>query len=181
MRSILCTFRSELKEIIQRQMRASIQSVQSELDETTTCREVTETVPEPGMMQSKEKHQEIPKEETAVMPVGEPRKRRRVCNLAAERRQKRKERTQGNCGSRRKSAATCRKVSHCAKVAWRKRNLFRNVQTQRKCGPWKELGTGNRLTHRAEVGRSKEHGLQRQVKDNSAPRTLTERTSRMSR
>jgi hypothetical protein len=37
MRSILRTFRSELKETIQRQMRATIQSIWSELDETTTC------------------------------------------------------------------------------------------------------------------------------------------------
>jgi hypothetical protein len=33
MRSILCTFRSVMKETIQRQMRAAIQSVRSELDE----------------------------------------------------------------------------------------------------------------------------------------------------
>jgi hypothetical protein len=88
MRSTLCTFRSELKETIQRQMRAAIQSVRSELDETTTCQKATETEPDPGMMQSKEGHQENLKEETAVMPVGEPRKQRRVCNLAAERRQR---------------------------------------------------------------------------------------------
>jgi hypothetical protein len=63
------------------------------------------------MMQSKGEHQEITKGEAAVMPVGEPRKRRRVCNLAAERRQKRKERTRGYRGSRRKSAAACKRVS----------------------------------------------------------------------
>jgi hypothetical protein len=55
-------------------------------EETTTCQEVTETEPDSRMMQSIEEHQEIPKEESAVMPVGEPRKRRRVCSLAAERR-----------------------------------------------------------------------------------------------
>jgi hypothetical protein len=57
------------------------------------------------MMQSTEEHQEIPKEEAAVMPVGEPRKQHRICNLAAECRQKRKERTRGKTGSRRKLAA----------------------------------------------------------------------------
>jgi hypothetical protein len=36
------------------------------------------------MMQSKEEYQEIPKEDAAVMLVGEPRKRCRVCNLTAE-------------------------------------------------------------------------------------------------
>jgi hypothetical protein len=65
--------------------------------------------PDPGMMQSTEEHQEIPKGEAAVMPVGEPRKRRRVQSLATERRQKRKERTRGNRGSRRKLAAACRR------------------------------------------------------------------------
>jgi hypothetical protein len=47
------------------------------------------------MMQSVEEHQEIPKGEAAVMPVGGLRKRRRVRKLASERRQKPKERTQG--------------------------------------------------------------------------------------
>jgi hypothetical protein len=76
-------------------------------------------------MQSTEEHQEIPKGEAAVMPVGEPRKRRRIRNLAAERRQKRKERTRENRGYRRKSAVACRKVSRRAKVAWHKRNIAR--------------------------------------------------------
>jgi hypothetical protein len=83
------------------------------------------TEPNTGMMQSTEEHQEIPKGEATVMPVGEPRKRRRIRNLAAEHRQKRKERTRENRGSRRKSAAACRKVSRHAKVAWRKRNIAR--------------------------------------------------------
>jgi hypothetical protein len=85
------------------------------------------------MMQSIEEHQENPKGEAAVMPVGGPRKRRKVRNLAAERRQKRKERTRGYIGSRRKLAAACRKVSRRAKVARRKRNLFRKIRTLEKC------------------------------------------------
>jgi hypothetical protein len=76
------------------------------------------TEPDPGMMQSTEKHQEIPKGEAAVMPVRAPRKRRKVRNLAAVRRQKQKVKTRGKSGSRRKSAAACRKVSRHAKVAW---------------------------------------------------------------
>jgi nitrate/nitrite-specific signal transduction histidine kinase len=42
LRSIIRTFRPELKETIQREMRAAIQSVQSELDETTACNEATD-------------------------------------------------------------------------------------------------------------------------------------------
>jgi DNA gyrase/topoisomerase IV subunit A len=56
------------------------------LEKTKENTEKTE--PDPGMMQSTEEHQEIPREEAAVLPVGEPRKRRRVCNLSAERRQR---------------------------------------------------------------------------------------------
>jgi hypothetical protein len=110
------------------------------------------TEPDPGMMQSTEEHQDIPKGEAAVMPVGEPKKRRWVCNLAAERRQKMKKRTRGSRGSRRKSSAACRKVSCRAKVARRKMNLFMNVQTQRNCGPRKRVTvTGRKTTRRATV------------------------------
>jgi hypothetical protein len=119
--------------------------------ETTASNEATETKLDPRMMRSIEELQNILKGEAAVMSVGEPRKRRRVCYLAAQRRQKRKERTRGNRGSRRKLAATCRKVSRLAKVAWRKRNLFRNVQTQKKnCRPRRRLAiTGRKPTSRA--------------------------------
>jgi hypothetical protein len=71
----------------------------------------------PEETESVMEHQEILKEDAAVMPVREPRKRRRAQNLGVECRQKRKERTWGNRGPRRKSAAACRKVSRCAKVA----------------------------------------------------------------
>jgi hypothetical protein len=113
MRSIICTFRSELKETIQRKMRSILDAWLTDLKvgrkETTACQEATEIEPGPGMMQSVEELQEIRKEDAAVTPVEGPRKRRRVCNLAAKRRQKMRERTRGNSGSR-------RKVSRRAKV-----------------------------------------------------------------
>jgi hypothetical protein len=56
--------------------------------ERTSCHEATETEPDPGMMQSIDEHQEMTKEDAAVMPVGEPRKWRRVRNLAAQRARK---------------------------------------------------------------------------------------------
>jgi hypothetical protein len=41
-------------------------------------------------------------------------------------------------------------------MAWRKRNLFRNIRTQGDCGPWKELAAARReMTHRANVARRK--------------------------
>jgi hypothetical protein len=95
--------------------------------ETTAYKEVTETKLDPGLMQSIEAHQDIHKGEVAVMPVEESMKRRRVCNLAAERPQKRKERTRRNRGSRRKLAAAYRKVPRRAKVEWRKRKLVKRI------------------------------------------------------
>jgi hypothetical protein len=63
-----------------------------------------------------------------------------------------RERTQRYCESRRKLAAACRNVSHRTKVAWRKRNLFRNVQTQRNCGLQKRRTvTGSKRTCWATV------------------------------
>jgi hypothetical protein len=112
--------------------------------ETTACNEGTETKLNPGLMQFREEHQDILKGEATVMLVGEPRKRRRVCNLATECRQKRNESTQGNCGSRRKSSAACRKVSPHAKVAWHKRNIMKKISTLEKCG-WRKEFTDARI------------------------------------
>jgi hypothetical protein len=67
-------------------MKAVIQPILSELNETTACNEAMETEPNPGMVQSIVGHLEIPKEDAAVMPVEGMRKRRRIRNLAAERR-----------------------------------------------------------------------------------------------
>jgi hypothetical protein len=76
---------------------------------------------DPEMMQSAEEHQEIPTADVAIMPVEEPRQRRRVRKLAAKRRQKPKERTRRNCGSRQKKlAADGIRTTHPAKVAWRR-------------------------------------------------------------
>jgi hypothetical protein len=130
----------------------AVHSLRTCRSETAASQEDMETEPDQGTMQSTEEHQEIPKGEAAAMPVGEPRKRRRVRNLAAERRQKRKERTRGNRGSRRKSAAACRKVSRRAKVAWHKRNLVRRIETRTNYGPRKRLTvTGRKTTSRATV------------------------------
>jgi hypothetical protein len=70
----------------------------------------------PEEMETVTEHQEIHKKDATLMPVGEPRKWRRVCNLAVERSQKMKERTRGKSRFKRKLAATCRKVSRHAKV-----------------------------------------------------------------
>jgi hypothetical protein len=124
------------------------QNLHKELTEANT----EKTEPHPGMMQSTEEHQQIPKGEAAVMPVGEARKRRRAHNLAAGHHRKRKERTGGNREFMRKSAAACKKVSRRAKVACRKRNLVRIIGTQINYGPRKRLTvTGRKTTSRATV------------------------------
>jgi hypothetical protein len=96
MRFTICAFLSEMEEPIQREMRALIQPARSELDETTAWNKATETEPDPRMMQPIE---------AEVVLVVRTRKRDTFSNLAAERRQKRNERTRYYRGSRRKSAA----------------------------------------------------------------------------
>jgi hypothetical protein len=144
MREGIKSGQAEMKPILD----AWLMDVKDGRKETTACQEATETEPNPGMLQSIEGHQEIPKGEAAGMPVVGPRKRRRVRNLAAERRQKRKERTRGYSGSRRKLAAACRKVSRRAKVAWRKRNIIRKIRTLEKCGRRKEFAAAGIRTTR---------------------------------
>jgi hypothetical protein len=85
------------------------------------------------MLLSIEEHQENPKEDAAVMPVGGPRKRLRVCNLTSERRQRMRERTRGNSGFRRKTAAVCRKVPAVQKWHGEKET------SSEKFRPWKSV------------------------------------------
>jgi hypothetical protein len=82
------------------------------------------------MMQSVVEHQDVPNKDVTVMPVGEPRKRRRGRKSNAGRRGESKKLNRGNCGSRKKLAAAWRKVSCHATVAWRKRNLTRRSETR---------------------------------------------------
>jgi hypothetical protein len=89
--------------------------------------------PNPGTMQSVEEHQENPKEDAAVMPVGGLRKRRRDPNLAAGHRQKPKGRIRSSCESRRRWSAASRKMTHRVTVAWCKSNVFRKIGTQKNC------------------------------------------------
>jgi hypothetical protein len=73
--------------------------------------------PYPGMIQSIGDHQEVPKEEAAIMLVGGLRKRRRDWNLAARRHQKPKVRIQASCESRKRLTIAYRKMTRHARVA----------------------------------------------------------------
>jgi hypothetical protein len=108
--------------------------IKGEQNETTACMEMKDKIEEnPEMMQSVEEHHDAPSEDVAVMPVKGLRKRRRGRKSTAGRREQ-KELTRGNCGSREKLAAACRKVPRHAAVVWRKRKLFRKSETRGFCG-----------------------------------------------
>jgi hypothetical protein len=99
-------------------------------------------------------------------------KRHRGQHLAAGRRGELKELTRGDCGSQRKLAAACRKVSRRAAVARSKRNVFRKIRTQGNCGPWKELATaGRRMTHSTKVARARGHYRKRYDQNNVVQET----------
>jgi hypothetical protein len=65
-------------------------------------------------------HEEFRTEDGAVKSSGTMKKRRRGRHLAAGRPGEPKQLTRGICGSRRKLAAACRKMTHSAEVARRR-------------------------------------------------------------
>jgi hypothetical protein len=81
------------------------------------------TAPNSGMMHSTAEHQEACNEDAIVKPVEGWKKQHRGRNQAAGQRGELKELTQGDCGSQRELAATCRKVFHHARMAWYKGNF----------------------------------------------------------
>jgi hypothetical protein len=92
-------------------------------------------------------------------------KRHRDRHLAAGRRGEPKEVTRGECGSRRKLAAACFKLSRRAALARRKGNMFGKFRTWGNWGSRSKLAAaGIRMTHSTQVARHREHGLQRQGK-----------------
>jgi hypothetical protein len=112
----------------------AIHSIKDDQNETNAYNEATEKIEQdPGMMQSMEEHQDVPIEEVAVTPVKGPKKRHRGRKSNPGRGEPKKL-NRGNCGSWKKLAAACRKVSRHATVAWRKRKLLRKSETRGFCG-----------------------------------------------
>jgi hypothetical protein len=112
--------------------------------EMTVCHELTETdtekiQPNPRIMQSVAEHQEVLKEDAVMKTVEGWKQQHRGQKLAAGRRGGPKELTRGDCGSQRKLAAACRKVSRHATVAWRKRRIFRKILKRGNCGLCQEM------------------------------------------
>jgi glucosamine 6-phosphate synthetase-like amidotransferase/phosphosugar isomerase protein len=91
--------------------------------ETIVCHESTETDAEkiqydPRMVQSVAEHQEVLKKNAEMKAVKGRKKLHWGTKQSAGRRGEPKVLTQGDCGSQRKLATACRKVSLRATVAW---------------------------------------------------------------
>jgi hypothetical protein len=129
-RSIVGTFQEKMNACVARRRddQKDTMSFQETTEAHLECEEQTSVSTE-----SEEKHQEAAKEDV-VKPVKGRKKWHRGRKPAAWRRREPKELTRSDSGSGKKLAAACRKVSSCATVAWRKRNLLRKIGTQGKYG-----------------------------------------------
>jgi hypothetical protein len=108
----------------QDKMEAIGRSIWSERDGEIQCR--SENVME---------RQEIPKarlecKEPASKDMESRAELHRGRHMAAGRSAKRKKPTRGDCGSRGRLVTACRKVSRRAAVAWRRRNIFRDIRNK---------------------------------------------------
>jgi hypothetical protein len=162
---------------------------------TMACHEMEERLEEqPTSVDRKPEaaeQREVLVENAEVMPVGEPKKkRRRDRKLAAERRrQKPKNSTRENCGPQKKLAVdrggttrrakvarktpVDRKMSRRATVARNKGDIVKSYLTQEKCHPRRKLiASRTRTTHRAGVARCKDNAVGKvRARDNVVRRT----------
>jgi hypothetical protein len=133
-----------MQENIQENLKKTMEELLSKMEERMTAnqaktdgklRELTETIektltePSQEMMQSTEEHQEVPREDAAIIPVRRRKRQHRGWKQAAGQRGEPKELTRGDCGSQKKLAAACRKASRRATVAWHTRTVFRKSWT----------------------------------------------------
>jgi hypothetical protein len=119
--------------------------------------------------------EEVPEENATVMPVGEPKKRRRDRRLAAERRRhKQKNSTRKNGAPQNELAVACRKMLRRATVARRMRDIFRHNTTHRATVARLRKDTlAPNMTRRAKVARHKENTVKRNgIRNNVARKTL---------
>jgi hypothetical protein len=125
-------------------------------------------------MESEVEHWEVPMEEAAVKSSGTMKKRHRGRQLVAGQLREPKELTPRECGSRKKLAAACRKVSLHAAVAWHKRKVFRKIWTQGSCGSLKQLtAVKMMMTHRGKVAWLKGNVIRKnRTRDNVVRGTL---------
>jgi hypothetical protein len=162
LRSIINTWITDIKDVHKGKTTASQEATEANTEKTE---------PDMGMMQSVAEHQEAPKEDAVVKP-GKGRKKRRMGRKpAAGRRGEPKELTRSECGSGKKLTA-CRKVSSCATVALRKRNLLRKIGIQASCDSRRRLTVaGRKMTLVAAVAWRKRNVFREiRTKENCGPR-----------
>jgi hypothetical protein len=125
---------------------------------------------------------EVPAENATVMPVGEPKKKRRMDRkLAAERRRQEPKHTKRiNGRPQEKLASACWNVSRRVTVAWRKRNIFKENLTQRNCSLPKLVTAARKITRSARhrcKGRNKEDVTPRYPKRGTRRAKMARKTS----
>jgi hypothetical protein len=106
---------------------AKLDEWQRELQDDQEASKTMDFKAKPEEMESKLEHWEVPKEDAIGKPVKGQKRQHRGQKQAAGQCGEPKELTRGDCGSGRRLAATCWRVSCCAAVAWCKRNVFRKI------------------------------------------------------
>jgi hypothetical protein len=112
--------------------------------ETVSCQVTTAAWLETKEISSEDvepevEHREVPMEDAVVKPVKGRKKRHSGQKQAAERCGETKELTRRDRGSQ-------RKVSHCARMAWRKRSAFREIVDRGR--NWSQLAGGRHKAQR---------------------------------
>jgi hypothetical protein len=144
LKEIMASMRNNQETLVRMEakMEAAIHSIRSEPDEKIQHRIENIMECKESTLKDKESTVErraVPTEEAAAKSSRIMKKWHRGRHLAAGRRVKPKKLTQGDCGSRWKLAAACRKVSRRAAATWRKRNLSRNIRTSEEINRrWQE-------------------------------------------
>jgi hypothetical protein len=120
----------EIMEIQSGSLAAKLDGCRKLMQADREARKTTDLKADPEEMETETEQWEVPKDRAAVKPVGGLRKRHRGRKLAAGRRGEPEELTRGDCGSGWKLAASGRKVSRRARVAWRNMHIIRNKWTR---------------------------------------------------
>jgi hypothetical protein len=167
-------------------MMAFMANVKYSREETMACQETMEArlgKEEPAsedLTPEVAHEQEVPKEDTVILPVGEPRKMRRDRYLAAVRRQKKQQkRTQRKNGCRKDLVAAGRGTTRRAAVAPR-RNILLTEETSRESrGSRKRLVAAREGTTRcAGMARRKENLVRKsRIRNDVVGGALRERTT----
>jgi hypothetical protein len=141
-------------------MGALIAGMKDGQKEMVACRVTTEACQEkkkrkPDNVESEVERRDVPMEEAAVKFSRIMKKQHRGQHITAGRQGKPRKLTRGDCRSQGMLVAACRKVSHHAAMAWRGKNIFRNIRTCGYCGSLRKLTiAGRKMIHHAREASS---------------------------